>query len=220
MAHTQFVLSDSNSIAHQFLADLRQPEVQSDRMRFRRNLERIGEILAYELSKVLPYESQQIPTPLGIAPTSILLRQPVLVSVLRAGLPLHQGVLNYFDRADNGFVGAYRHAEPSAPSGFTIQLDYESIPQLQDHPLILIDPMLATGRTLVKVVKELKKYGEPTQIHIVSVIAAPEGIINLKNGLEDNISLWLGAIDDHLNEKAYIVPGLGDAGDLAFGSKH
>jgi uracil phosphoribosyltransferase len=217
--YSQFVLSEANSVAHHFLADLRRPEIQSSRMRFRRNLERIGEVLAYELSKVLSYESRQIPTPLGTAQTSVLKQQPVLISVLRAGLPLHQGVLNYFDQADNGFVGAYRHADQAAPSGFSIQFDYESIPHLQDRPLILIDPMLATGRTLVKAVKELKRYGKPNQIHILSVIAAPEGIQNLKNELKENFSLWLGAIDDHLNEKAYIVPGLGDAGDLAFGSK-
>ncbi|MEM9672153.1 MAG: uracil phosphoribosyltransferase [Cyclobacteriaceae bacterium] len=217
--HSQFVLSETASVAHQFLADLRQPEVQSDRMRFRRNLERIGEILAYELSKVLSYESSQIETPLGTAQASLLKQQPVLVSVLRAGLPLHQGVLNYFDLADNGFVGAYRQVDQTADSGFTIQFDYESIPDLQNRPLILIDPMLASGRTLVKAVKQLKRYGNPSQVHIVSVIAAPEGITNLKNELGENFSLWLGAIDDHLNEKSYIVPGLGDAGDLAFGLK-
>jgi len=217
--YSQFVLSEFDSVAHQFLAELRQPKVQSDRMRFRRNLARIGEILAYELSKVLIYESQQITTPLGTAQASLLSQQPTLVSILRAGLPLHEGVLNYFDRADNGFVGAYRHTDDSAPSGFTVQFDYESIPHLEGRPIIIIDPMLATGRTLIKAVKQLKQYGNPAQIHIISVIAAPEGIQNLKNELGVNFSLWLGAIDDHLNEKAYIVPGLGDAGDLAFGSK-
>lgn len=216
---SHFVLSDTNTVANQFMADLRHPEIQSDRMRFRKNIERIGEILAYEVSKNLVYQVQQVPTPLGQAAISLPKQQPVLISVLRAGLPLHQGVLNYFDQADSGFLGAYRSNSESDFSGFSIQLDYESIPDLQDRPLILIDPMLATGRTLVKAVEGLKRYGIPSQIHILAVIAAPEGVLHLQKELTSEFSLWLGAVDDHLNKKAYIVPGLGDAGDLAFGSK-
>lgn len=145
-----FVLSKTPSIANRFLAELRDVSVQQDRMRFRRNLERIGEILAYELSKTLNYQEQQVSTPLNIHTTPLPMHTPVLVSILRAGLPLHQGVLNYFDQADNGFIGAYRNVDEDDEQGFSIQLDYESLPSIQDRPLILIDPMLASGRTLGK----------------------------------------------------------------------
>lgn len=214
-----FVLSETPSIANRFLAELRDLSIQSDRMRFRRNLERIGEVLAYEVSKSFNYQNQQISTPLGTHSTPLPTSSPVLVSILRAGLPLHQGVLNYFDQADNGFIGAYRNTDQQDSQGFSIQLDYESIPPLQDRPLLLIDPMLATGRTLVKALHGITAYGTPSQIHILSAIAAPEGIAYLKKEWSSSFSLWIGAIDDHLNAKSYIVPGLGDAGDLAFGKK-
>lgn len=213
-----FALSKTPSIANKFLAELRDPSIQKNRMRFRKNLERIGEILAYELSKTFVYQDHQIPTPLGSSASALPSHNPVLVSVLRAGLPLHQGVLNYFDHADSGFIGAYRRSDEQDQQGFSIQLDYESMPDIQDRPFILIDPMLATGRTLVKILQGITAYGTPSQIHIVAAIAAPEGIANLeKSGVP--FSLWMGAIDDHLNSKAYIVPGLGDAGDLSFGTK-
>ncbi|MEM6843678.1 MAG: uracil phosphoribosyltransferase [Bacteroidota bacterium] len=216
---SSFVLADQSSVANHFMAELRDCHIQADRMRFRRNIERLGEVLAYELSKTLDYQPRAVTTPLGTADIPLLSQQPVLVSVLRAGLPLHLGVLNYFDRADNGFIGAYRHDDTTHPSGFTIELDYQSIPNLQDRPLILIDPMLATGRTLVKVFNQLVTIGLPVQTHVLSAIAAPEGISWLQQQAQQPYSLWVGAVDIQLNDKAYIIPGLGDAGDLAFGNK-
>ncbi|WKN44429.1 uracil phosphoribosyltransferase [Tunicatimonas pelagia] len=211
-----FVLAEQPSVANHFMAELRDRTRQTDRMRFRRNIERLGEILAYELSKTLPYRPESVTTPLGTADISLLTQQPVLVSILRAGLPLHWGVLNYFDQADSGFIGAYRQ---NTTDGFTIQLDYQSMPSVQDRPLILIDPMLASGQTLVKVLKQISNFGIPSQIHILSVIAAPEGISLLEQEIQHLYRLWVGAIDNQLNDKSYIIPGLGDAGDLAFGNK-
>lgn len=216
---THFVLTDTSTVANQFIMELRNPSIQQDRMRFRINLERIGQILAYELSKTLDYQQAEVPTPLGSASTSLCPSPPVLLSILRAGLPLHQGVLSYFDQADNGFIGAYRQSDSDNSQGFSIQLDYESVPPLQDRPLIIIDPMLASGRTLVRVLEELANYGSPSQIHLLTAIAAPEGVRYLEETSPVPFKLWVGAIDDHLNAKSYIVPGLGDAGDLAFGKK-
>jgi uracil phosphoribosyltransferase len=185
-------------------------------MRFRRNIERIGEVIAYEISKKLPWEEKDITTPLGISKSKALIRQPVLATILRAGLPLHQGMLNYFDKADNAFIAAYRkhHRDGS----FEISLEYMSSPSLEGRIVILCDPMLATGASLVKTIEFLKQQGSIAEIHIVSVIACNEGIEYVRRK-EPQVTIWCGDIDDELTAKGYIVPGLGDAGDLAFGEK-
>jgi uracil phosphoribosyltransferase len=219
-----FVFSDFNSIATKFIAELRDVSVQKDRMRFRRNLERLGELMAYELSKTLPYQNATVQTPLGKANAPVLLQQPVVATIMRAGLPFHAGFMNYFDQADTAFAGAYRgyvrntdgHDEETYD--FEVAMDYISSPDLAGRTLILTDPMLATGRSLEKVYHALLRYGIPAQTHIAAVIASPEGIAHVQRQLP-HCHLWLGAIDDHLNEHYYIVPGLGDAGDLAFGEK-
>jgi len=213
-----FVLNQQASVASHFLTEIRKKGFQDDRLRFRRNLERIGEVLAYELSKSLSYAEKPFETPLEKTHSDLLKTQPILISVLRAGLPLHTGVLNYFDQADSGFVGAFRD-HPQNDENFEIALRYFAIPNISGKDLVLIDPMLASGRTIVGVSEQLRKQGDPAHLHIVSAIASPEGISYLRNRLDISFSLWLGAVDDHLNHKAYIVPGLGDAGDLAFGPK-
>ena len=212
-----FVLNASPSVASSFLADLRNTERQADRLRFRRNVERVGELLAYELSKTLPYASQTIATPLDQLTVDALVQQPVLISVLRAGLPLHQGVLNYFDSADSGFIGAFR--QPSSEDDFTIEASYQALPPIDGRPLVLIDPMLATGRTLVQAMHLVAEHGTPSAVHVVAVIGSPEGVAHVHEQTPFPCSFWLGAEDSHLNKKFYIVPGLGDAGDLAFGPK-
>jgi uracil phosphoribosyltransferase len=212
-----FVFAHQPSIANQYIAELRDITLQKDRLRFRRNLERIGELMAYEISKILPYQNAKVETPLGLAETQLLLRQPVLATIMRAGLPFHQGFLNYYDHADNAFVGAYR-GYASNDDEFEIEMDYIVAPDLTGRTLILVDPMLATGRSIEKVYHAMLRYGIPTQTHIAAVIASPEGINYLQERLPQ-CRLWLGAIDDHLNDHYYIVPGLGDAGDLAFGPK-
>ena len=211
-----FVLDEHPSIASSFVAELRDTERQSDRLRFRRNMERVGELLAYELSKTLTYTAQSIRTPLDTMTVRTLVKQPVLISVLRAGIPLHQGVLNYFDRADNGFIGAFRQL--AEDDTFTIEADYHAVPLVEGETVILIDPMLATGQTLVQAIQLLSQHGTPTQLHIIAAIASAEGVDHVRTAYPDG-QLWLGAIDPHLNQKSYIVPGLGDAGDLAFGPK-
>ena len=220
-----FVFDQHPSIANQYLAELRDVQAQKDRLRFRRNLERLGELMAYEISRTMAYQNGKVQTPLAVAPTQTLLQQPVLATILRAGLPLHQGFLNVFDRADNAFAGAYRRmarpgddADPLDRHEFVIDMDYVSCPDLSGRALVLIDPMLATGRSLEKVYHSLLRFGVPAQTHIAAAIASPEGVRYLKAQLPQ-CRLWLGAIDSHLNEHYYIVPGLGDAGDLAFGEK-
>ena len=213
-----FVFAHQPSIANQYLAELRDVTVQQDRMRFRRNLERLGELMAYEISKMLSYQNSTVQTPLGTATTQVLRHQPVLATIMRAGLPLHQGFLNYFDRAESAFAGAYRGYAPGEEEAFEIEMDYISSPDLSGKTLILSDPMLATGRSLEKVYHALLRYGTPAQTHIAAAIASPEGIRHVQRQLPQ-CHLWLGAIDDHLNDLSYIVPGLGDAGDLAFGEK-
>ena len=213
-----FILNETPSIADQFLAEIRDVQVQQDRLRFRRNMERLGELLAYELSKSLAYTSQPIRTPLDKIKTNVLEEPPVLVSVLRAGLPFHQGFLNYFDRAENGFIGAYRKYK-NQEAAFTIAMDYQAIPPVDNRTVVLIDPMLATGRSVVAAVQALLKYGTPKQLHIAVAIAAPEGVAYLSGHLSVDYSLWAVALDEKLNDNFYIVPGLGDAGDLAFGPK-
>lgn len=209
-------LSQQNSLVSTWVAELRDVTVQGDRMRFRRNLERIGEVAAYEISKTLVYNQQEVQTPLGIAEHKMLADQPVLATILRAGLPLHQGLLNYFDKADNAFISAYRkhHKDGS----FEISLDYVSCPELENRVVIISDPMLATGSSLVKTIHYLKDEGKPSTIHIVAAIACTVGIEYVLRE-EPSVTIWCGDIDDELTAKGYIVPGLGDAGDLAFGTK-
>jgi uracil phosphoribosyltransferase len=212
-----FVLTEKASIANHFIAELRDEQVQKDSMRFRRNMERVGELLAYEISRVLTYEQVQVTTPLGIKETLLLQQQPILATILRAGLPLFQGFVNYFDKADSAFIGAYR-GKHKKDETFDIELHYAVAPNLNDRTLILIDPMLATGKSAVKAYTSLLQYGLPAQTHLVAAIASREGIAYVQQQLP-LCRLWLGTVDEKLNSKAYIVPGLGDAGDLAFGSK-
>lgn len=209
-------LSQQHSLVSNWVGEIRDMNVQTDRMRFRRNLERIGEVAAYEISKVLPFVEKEIQTPLGIAVHKVLKEHPVLATILRAGLPLHQGLLNYFDQSDNAFISAYRkhHKDGS----FDISLDYVSCPELENRVVIISDPMLATGSSLVKTIHFLKDEGQPREIHIVAAIACTVGIEYVKRE-EPSVTIWCGDIDDELTAKGYIVPGLGDAGDLAFGPK-
>ncbi|MBS1917418.1 MAG: uracil phosphoribosyltransferase [Bacteroidetes bacterium] len=209
-------LSQDYSLLSNWVSELRDEEVQGDRMRFRRNLERIGEVAAYEISKQLAFVEKEIQTPLGTAVCKVLKDQPVLATILRAGLPLHQGLLNYFDKADNAFISAYR--KHNRDGSFEISLDYVSCPELEERVVIISDPMLATGSSLVKTIQFLREEGHPSEIHIVAAIACTVGIEYVLRS-EPHCKLWCGAIDDELTAKGYIVPGLGDAGDLAFGTK-
>jgi len=211
------ILSESNSLIHHFIAEIRDTEIQKDRMRFRRNLERIGEIAAVEISKTMNYVEKDVVTPLGIAKIPLLESQPVVATILRAGLPLHQGVLNYFDHADNAFISAYRkhHKDGS----FDIRLEYLSSPSLNDRIIILADPMLATGASIVVTFKAMLQHGRPKHTHIVAAIASSEGVEYVKSHMPADVTLWIGAVDDELTAQSYIVPGLGDAGDLAYGEK-
>nr|WP_294898607.1 uracil phosphoribosyltransferase [uncultured Pedobacter sp.] len=211
-----FILTDHNSIANHFLAEIRDADVQQDSMRFRRNMERLGEVFAYEISKVLPYEEFEVQTPLGLSNINMVKELPVLVTILRAGLPLHQGLLNVFDRADSAFISAYRKTKKSGD--FMIQMEYVSTPDLDGKTVIICDPMLATGRSMVLCCKEILANYKIKELHIVSVIASVEGVAHVRANIP-NAKLWLGAIDEEMTTKAYIVPGLGDAGDLAFGEK-
>ncbi|MFN5476873.1 MAG: uracil phosphoribosyltransferase [Sphingobacteriales bacterium] len=209
-------LSEKNSLVNTWISEIRDISVQQDRMRFRRNLERIGEIAAYEISKTLPFTEKEIQTPLGTSVCKVFQEQPVLGTILRAGMPLHQGMLNYFDKADNAFISAYRkhHRDGS----FEISLEYVSCPDLTDRILILCDPMLATGSSLVKTIQHLKDEGMPKAIHVVCAIACTVGIEYVRRE-QPQVTIWCGDIDEELTAKGYIVPGLGDAGDLAFGTK-
>lgn len=211
-------ISENNSILNHFLAQIRDVHIQKDSMRFRRNIERIGEIMAYELSKTLTYKDIEVETPLGIKKTTTIADNVVLCSILRAGLALHTGFMNFFDSAENGFVSAYRH-HPNQDDYFEILVEYQAAPSFSGKNLILIDPMLATGQSLVAVLHKLHLEQKPKEIHIAVVIAAPEGIAFLEENLPENCHLWVAALDEKLNEKNYIVPGLGDAGDLAYGDK-
>lgn len=212
------ILSENNSVLNHFLGQIRNINVHNDSMRFRRNIERIGEIMAYELSKELHYKNIEIQTPLGIKKTTEINDQLVLCSILRAGLPLHLGFLNYFDSAENGFISAYRH-HPNNDAYFEIKVEYQAVADINNKNVILIDPMLATGQSIVAVFNQLMERGSPKEIHVAVVIAAPEGIAHLEKHLPENCRLWIATLDEKLDEKSYIVPGLGDAGDLAFGQK-
>ena len=211
------ILGEGHSLFNEFISEIRDQEIQQDRMRFRRNLERMGEIFAYEISKKLSYSVQDVTTSLGIAKVEKIVQQPVVATILRAGLPMHFGILNYFDRADNAFISAYRKHHKNGT--FDVQVDYMSSPDLTDRTLIICDPMLATGRSMVLAYNALLKNGKPKHTHIVSLIASSEAITYTKLHLPESITLWTGAIDSELTAQSYIVPGLGDAGDLAFGEK-
>ncbi len=211
-------ISENNSILNHFLTQIRDVNIQKDSMRFRTNIERIGEIMAYELSKTLAYKNISVQTPLGIKNTTTIAENVVLCSILRAGLALHTGFMRFFDDAENGFVSAYRH-HPNDDAEFEILVEYQAAPSFEGKNLILIDPMLATGQSLIAVFNKLMTEQTPKEIHIAVVIAAPEGIKFLEDHLPENCHLWVAALDEKLNEKNYIIPGLGDAGDLAYGDK-
>jgi uracil phosphoribosyltransferase len=210
-------LSKENSVINNFMAEIRDELVQRDSMRFRRNLERVAEILAYELSKKLNYQAQEVTTTLGVANVNVIKSEIVLATILRAGLPMHQGLLNYFDKADSAFVSAYR--KHKAGDEFDIFVEYCAAPSIDGKTLIISDPMLATGSSMVLVYKTLLKNGNPKQVHIVSAIATDEALDYIQKNLPPSVNIWVGAIDTELTAQAYIVPGLGDAGDLAFGDK-
>jgi len=209
--------SENHSIYNKFLSELRDIEIQKDSMRFRRNLERLGEITAYELSKDLAYRESAIKTPLGVAPMNIHNEPIVLATILRAGLPLHQGLLNYFDGAENCFISAYR--KHTSNEDFEVEIEYMSSPDLNGKTILLNDPMLASGRSMVLAYKALLQRGNPSKIHVVSVIASQEGVDFVKDNLPNSTKIWVGGIDPEMTKESYIVPGLGDAGDLAFGTK-
>ncbi len=210
-------LLEQNSIAAKFLAELRDVNIQKDQMRFRRNIERLGEIMAYEISKELIYKNTSVTSPLGIAETMEPDEDIVICSILRAGLPLHTGLLSYFDTAENTFISAYRHH--ISEKEFEIKVEYLASPSLEGKTLILADPMLATGGSMVTVYEALKPMENPSRIHLVSVIGAQTGVDFVSGKFPEHSHLWIVAIDKHLNDHGYIVPGLGDAGDLSFGLK-
>ncbi len=212
-----YELGKENSILNQFIAEMRDEEIQKDSMRFRRNLERAGEICAYEISKKLEWAPKEVTTPLGVSNVSVLKQQPVIATILRAGLPFHQGMLNYFDRAENAFISAYRKHHPDG--SFEVQVEYMACPDLNGKTLILCDPMMASGQSIELVFKALKRNGIPKHIHVVSLLASEDGVAYVKKHLSTNVTMWVCAIDEELTSQAYIVPGLGDAGDLAFGDK-
>lgn len=210
------ILNQQATLANQFLFELRDKTIQQNRERFRGNMEKLGELMAYEISKKLEYEAKPAQTPLGIAQVSILKQQPVLITVLRAGLPYFDGFRNFFNQADCGFIGAYRK---EGEKEISINLDYLAAPGLGERPVILIDPMLATGKSFVKSVNALMKNGTPSHIHIAALVAAPEGVTFIEQHVKLPVTIWTWALDEKLNEHAYIVPGLGDAGDLCYGEK-
>lgn len=211
-----FVLTKTSSVGNNFLAELRDAQIQQDSMRFRKNIERLGEIFAYEISKTLDYVETEFETPLGTAALQVINSHPVLATILRAGLPLHQGLLNYFDRSDSAFIAAYRKTTKGGK--FIIQKEYVNCPDLNDKVVIVSDTMLATGQSMVLTCKELLDRYKIKKLHIVSVIASVEGVAHVRANLP-SAKLWLGDIDEEMTTKAYIVPGLGDAGDLCYGIK-
>lgn len=207
---------NTNSVINQFVAELRDENIQKDRTRFRLNLERIGEVMAYEISKKLKYDSVEVTTPLGISNTALVADQPVLATILRAGLPLHQGLLRFFDKSDCAYISAFRKTKKD--HSFVIEMEYVAVPELENRVLIVSDPMLATGSSMVLCIKELMSRAKFSQIHIVSVIGSTIGVQYVQRNIP-KAHIWIAAIDDELTTKSYIVPGLGDAGDLAFGEK-
>lgn len=211
-------LSEQNSILNTFVKEIRSVDIQKDRMRFRTNIERIGQILGYEMSKSFQYQSKKVTTPLGESSINLAANNLVLCSILRAGVPLHNGLLSYFDHADNAFISAYRHHAKN-PETFEIMVEYLACPNLEGKTLVLADPMLATGQSLVATFEALKPFGKPKAVHLACVIAAQEGIDYISKHFNSDTHLWVATVDKQLNHKGYIVPGLGDAGDLAFGEK-
>ena len=213
------VLTTGNSILNQYISELRDAEIQKDSLRFRYNLERIGGIFAYEISKSLPYQTKEVVTPLGIANVPVLTDYPVLATILRAGLPLHQGFLNFFDKSENAFISAFRRHHKDG--SFSINIEYASVTEIENKVVILCDTMLASGSSMVLAYKELITHGIPVHTHIVAAVASVEGIEYVKKNIaKKDITLWVGAVDDEMTAQSYIVPGLGDAGDLAYGKKH
>lgn len=211
-----FVLESNNSVGNQFISELRDLSIQGDRLRFRKNLERLGEIFAYEISKSFPYHTKEIQTPLAITQAKVPSINPVIFAVLRASLPFYQGFLNFFDKAESGFIGAFRE---EGSKEIKINLGYHASPNLEGKTLVLTDPMLASGRSFIRSIESILTHGEPEIIHIAAIIASPEGIQFIKDHIKVPYKLWIGAVDQSLNDHSYIVPGLGDAGDLAFGEK-
>ena len=209
-------LSEQHSLVSNWVSELRDVDMQQDRMRFRRNLERIAEVIGYEISKNMPWEEKEITTPLGISNSKVLTEQPVLATILRAGLGMHTGLLNYFDKADNAFISAYRKHNPDG--SFDIHMEYMSCPEIEGRIIIISDPMIATGASLVKSIQFLKNEGDIKELHIVCAIACTVGIEYVTRAFP-KATIWCGDIDDEITAKGYIVPGLGDAGDLAFGAK-
>jgi uracil phosphoribosyltransferase len=209
-------ISQEHSLVNQYVTELRDIEIQSDRLRFRKNLERLGAIFAYEISKKLEFITKEVETPMGIAASKVIAHQPVLATILRAGIPLHQGFLQFFDQADNAFVSAYRRHRKDGT--FEISMDHISCPKIDNRPLIICDPMLATGKSMNTSIEALLEFGKPSHIHIAVVIASTEALENLSR-THPKVTIWTAAIDDELTARSYIVPGLGDAGDLAYGKK-
>lgn len=210
------IVNQTHSIANHFLYEMRHKDIQKDRSKFRNNLKRLGMIMAYEVSQALAYERRKVSTPLSDAEVSLLSEQPVIISILRAAMPFMDGFLEIFDQADAGFIGAYRREDSDEVA---INLEYLASPSLEGKTLIVADPMLATGRSVVKALEHLTRNGVPDHIHIAAAVAAPEGIDYISKSLQSKFTIWTGALDEKLNDKAYIVPGLGDAGDLCFGPK-
>jgi uracil phosphoribosyltransferase len=212
-----FNLSQYNSIANEFLMELRNTATQKNRMVFRKNVERLGKIMAYEVSKKLSYQEKAVETPLGVSHINIVDTQPILVTVMRAGLPFFQGFLEFFDHADCGFIGAYRK---EGTGDIEINLEYAAMPVVEGRDVIVVDPMLATGKSFVRAIEAISKQGSPVHIHAVALVAVEEGIQYIRDHVSVPLSIWTCAVDDHLNDQFYIVPGLGDAGDLCFGVKN
>lgn len=212
------ILGLGASLFTQYLSEIRDEKIQGDSLRFRRNLERVGEVFAYEISKVLEHQEIVVKTPLGVATHPVLKTQPVLATILRAGLPLHRGLLNYFDQAENSFISAYRKHHGEADT-FEVEIEYLSSPPIEGKTVILCDPMLATGSSMVLAYQALLERGIPEYVHVVAVIASTEGVEFTMKSLPDNVTYWFGAVDKELTPRKYIVPGLGDAGDLAYGAK-
>ena len=211
-----FNLSAQNTIGNQFIAELRDRDIQLDRAKFRKNMKRLGQLMAYEISKRLNFKDEIIQTPLGQTSIQLFSKYPVLLTVMRAGLPYFDGFLDFFDQSDCGFIGAYRQ---EGSEDIVIQLDYVATPDVHDREVIVVDPMLATGKSFVRSIQALLKHGTPSHIYVASLVASPEGIHFLKENLNVPFSIYTCAVDENLNHQFYIVPGLGDAGDLSFGVK-
>jgi uracil phosphoribosyltransferase len=213
------ILSTGSSILNQYIAEIRDAEIQKDSLRFRLNLERLGGIFAYEISKELAYETKEVITQLGIANVPVLIEYPVLATILRAGLPFHQGLLNFFDKSENAFISAFRRHHKDGT--FSISIEYSSVTEIEDKVVILCDTMLASGSSMVLAYRELISHGKPKHTHIATAVASVEGMDHVKKHIpKKDITFWIGAIDDEMTAQSFIVPGLGDAGDLAFGKKH